>query len=80
MLTGKGNLDEELLFPSKPAFKGTMAELLELEYTGDVFLTTLCASVNWTGFNGESRVRVLSEFKNGQICFFNRQLTWLGPQ
>ena len=47
MLTGKGNLDDDLLFPSMPAFKGTMAELLsELEYTGDVFLTTLCTSVN----------------------------------
>ena len=47
MLTGKGNLDEEVLFPSMPAFEGTMAELLsELEYTGGVFLTTLCTSVN----------------------------------
>ena len=53
MLTGKGNLDEELLLPSKPALEGAMAELgvlfIELEllvYTGNVFLTTLCTSVN----------------------------------
>ena len=53
MLTGKGNLDEELLLPSKPDLEGAMAELgvflIELElliYTGDVFFTTLCTSVN----------------------------------
>ena len=70
MLTGKGNLYEELLFPSTPAFEGTIAELLsELEYTGDVFSTTLCTSVNWTGFTGESRVTVLSEKKMVRFTF-----------
>ena len=69
MLTGKGNLDEELLLPSKPVFEGARVELAELlselgllEYTGNVFLPILCTSVYWTGFNGESRVAVLNEF------------------
>ena len=30
MLTGKGNLDEELLLPSKPVFEGARVELAEL--------------------------------------------------
>ena len=70
MLTGKGNLDDELLLASKPLFEGARAELSELlseqelfEYTGNVFLPDRCTSVYWTGFNGESRVAVLSEFK-----------------
>ena len=69
MLTGKGNLDEEQLLPSKPVFEGARAELAELlsgqellEYTGNVFLPVRCTSAYCTGFNGESRVAVLSEF------------------
>ena len=86
MLTGKGNLDEELLLPSKPVLGGAMWELGPLlseqellECNGNGFLTTLCTSVNWTGFNGESSVAVLSEYKNGQVCSL-KQLTWLGPR
>ena len=65
MLTGRGNLEVELLLPSMPVFEVVREVLLLLgelglaEWSGFAFLTILCTSLNWTGFNGESRVAVL---------------------